>query len=205
MQWFSDAPSEIVYDTITKHFGSQKIRILEIGCGEGRDANFLLSEGYDVLATDISPTAIAFCQKNNPEKADCFQVLDCLNDNMLETFDFIYAVAVLHMLVLNEDRHIFFDFIQDHLNDDGIALVCSMGNGEEEWKTDIAAAFKLFDRKHDATGKVVTIAGTSCRVVSFDTLANEIKASRLVINQKGNTSVLPDFQSMIYVVVRKQG
>ena len=61
--WFSDNNPKIVIDTINYYFNNQKIKILEIGCGEGRDAHYLLKEGYDVLATDISSTAIEYCKK----------------------------------------------------------------------------------------------------------------------------------------------
>ena len=45
--------------------------ILELGCGEGRDAIHLLCQGYRVLATDISPEAIAYCRRLAPAYGDC--------------------------------------------------------------------------------------------------------------------------------------
>ena len=36
--WSSDIPTPIVFDVIQKHFVSENAAILEIGCGEGRDA-----------------------------------------------------------------------------------------------------------------------------------------------------------------------
>lgn len=73
LTWFSDNNSKIVIDTINHYFNNRKINILEIGCGEGRDANFLLKEGFNVLATDISSTAINYCKKTYHESQNVFK------------------------------------------------------------------------------------------------------------------------------------
>lgn len=201
--WFSKSNSTIITDTINKYFNNRKIKILEVGCGEGRDANFLLKEGFDVLATDISPTAISYCKKNFQEKAECFQVLNCLTDRLQTKFDFIYAIAVIHMLVQDEDRLSFYEFIYNQLNESGIALICSIGDGIEESKTNISHAFDLQKRIHEATGKELLIAKTSCRVVSFDTLFKEIKDSNFILLNSGITSIKPDFPTVMYAIIKK--
>ncbi len=203
LAWFSDNNSTIVIDTINHYFNNRKIRILEIGCGEGRDANFLLKEGFNVLATDISPAAIDYCKKNYQEKAEYFQVLNCLTDRLQMKFDFIYAIAVIHMLVQDEDRQSFYTFIYNQLSESGIALICSIGDGTEERKTDISQAFELRKRTHESTGKELFIAETSCRVVSFDTLLKEIKANNFTLLNCGITSIKPDFPTIMYTIIKK--
>jgi SAM-dependent methyltransferase len=42
-------------------------RVLEIGCGSGRDAAFLAGKGFDVTATDASSTMIAAAREAHPE------------------------------------------------------------------------------------------------------------------------------------------
>ncbi len=201
--WFSDKNSKIVIDTINHYFNNQKIKILEIGCGEGRDAHYLLKEGYDVLATDISSTAIDYCKKKHPNNEDCFKVLNCLTDNLQVKFDFIYAIAVVHMLVQDEDRQSFYEFIYNHLSETGIALICSIGDGIEERKTDISQAFDLQKRTHEATGKELFIAGTSCRVVGFNTLSKEIRENNLTMLNSGITAIEPDFPTIMYAIIKK--
>ena len=44
-----------------------RCRVLEIGCGSGRDAAFLLSHGYDVTATDASPSMLTLAAQHHPE------------------------------------------------------------------------------------------------------------------------------------------
>lgn len=175
--------------------------MLEIGCGEGRDSREVLENGYNLMATDISNEAISFCKKVMPEFEKNFSVLDCLSDRVDKLFDFIYGIAVVHMLVLDEDRNKFYQFIHDHLKEEGIALICTMGDGKVEMQSDISQAFDLKERDHESGKMVVT--GTSCRMVSFKTFEEELTRNGLVVMEKGITSALPDFNSLMFAVVRK--
>ena len=201
LQWSSDVPSPIVSQVMEEFSVASGNRILEIGCGEGRDAIHLLRRGYDVLATDVSPEAIGWCRGRMPEYAEAFQVLDCLQEDLHEPFDLIYAVAVVHMLVRDEDRDGFYRFLRRHLKPGGIALVCSMGDGTMERSTDIRRAFDLQQRTHGQSGQTMELAATSCRMVTFPTFHHEIRCSGLSILKSGLTSVEPDFPVMMYAVV----
>ena len=123
---------------------------------------------------------------------------------MQEKYDFIYAVAVVHMLVENTHRDGFYSFIRNHLSNNGIALICTMGDGTAERQTDIRTAFDLQERQHEQTGKTVNIAGTSCRMVNFDHFTQELTAGGLEILKTGSTSIEPDFPVMMYAVVKKE-
>lgn len=202
LQWFEDCPSPIVCETMQEFSISTQHSILEIGCGEGRDAFFLLDRDYQLLATDVAPEAIAFCQRKRPAYAHHFQILDCVTDRRTERFDFIYAVAVAHMLILDEDRDAFYRFIANHLNTDGVALICTMGDGTTERRSDIRTAFDQQERIHEQSGKKVRIAGTSCRMVSFQTFDEELQRSGMMTVKKGMTSIEPVFPQMMYAVVK---
>lgn len=202
LQWFHKNPSAIVAETIDAFSISPKQKILEIGCGEGRDAFHLLTKGYTLLATDVSPEAIRFCQSKCPDFANHFQVVDCISEKLDCKFDFIYAVAVVHMLVPDEDRNAFYRFIHEHLNSTGIALICTMGDGVLERHTDIRFAFNMQNRIHEQTGKEVQIANTSCRMVNFQTFEQELKRNGLLVLKQGLTSAEPDFSQMMYAVVK---
>ncbi len=200
VSWENDVRTPIVLDTLKKYQIQQQHRLLEIGCGEGRDAKVLLNCGYDLLATDISKEAIAYCQKQMSQYERHFRVLDCLSEVLDEKFDFIYAVAVIHMLVLDEDRKGFYRFIRSHLRENGIALICTMGDGAFETQSDITQAFTLQERNHKS-GKMM-VAGTSCRTVSWDTFEKEIAHSGFTLVEKGMTSVPPSFDRLMYAVVK---
>lgn len=203
LRWFMEDPSQIVSDVIAEFGISKTDKLLEIGCGEGRDARFLLENGYDLLTTDISAEAIAYCRKEMPRYRENFQVLNCLADRLDGKFDFIYAVAVIHMLVLNEDRNGFYRFVREHLKENGIALICTMGDGIMERESDISNAFDLQERLHEESGQTVCIAGTSYRAVSFETFRRELAENSLLILKEGLTEVVPDYGEMMYAVVKR--
>lgn len=204
LRWFDEAPSGIVMETMDKYGISNGATLLEIGCGEGRDASFLLKQGFDLLATDVSPAAIDFCRTADPEYAAKYQVLDCVGGSFEGKFDFIYAIAVVHMLVEDGDRANFYCFIRDHLKPDGIALICSMGDGVMERRSDTASAFDLQERVHEPTGRKLRIASTSYRAVSFESFEEEIRQNRLSILEQGITDIRPDYWNMMYAIVKKQ-
>lgn len=204
LSWFGNEQSEIVEKIIHDYSLTKEHRMLEIGCGEGRDAFPLLEKGYRLLATDVSSEAIAYCQRRMPGDAEHFRVLDCITGRLNLDFDFIYAVAVVHMLVLDEDRDAFYGFIREHLNYTGIALICSMGDGSVERQSDTHTAFDLQDRVHERTGKVLRIARTSCRMVNFRNFHAELERNGLIVIKQGLTSIEPDFTKMMYAVVRKR-
>lgn len=201
LHWFGQQHSAIVSEILKKYAVAKNARILEVGCGEGRDARFLLNQGFHVLATDVSPAAVDYCKSVHPEFRDSYDLLDCRNCQWDEEFDFIYAVAVVHMLVPDEDRQRFYSFYREHLAQGGIGLICTMGDGTEERKTDISTAFSTRQRLHKCSGKTLTIANTSCRMVTFEQLEEEILHSGLQIRETGITAVEPDFPQMMYAVV----
>ena len=184
-------------------FFDKEVDVVDIGTGSGAIAITLAKEEprMHVMATDISEEAILYCKSVMPEYKDSFRVLNCLSDTIDEKFDFIYAIAVIHMLVPDEDRDGFYRFVRRHLSDNGIALICTMGDGEFEMQTDISTAFDLQERNHES-GKM-TVAATSCRMVSWSTFENELARSGLKLMEKGITSSLPDFDNLMYAVVCK--
>ena len=57
LSWFSSESSPILEEVIWEFGIRPENRMLEIGCGEGRDAGHLLKQGYHLLATDVSERA----------------------------------------------------------------------------------------------------------------------------------------------------
>lgn len=204
LQWAGDQPTSIVLETMESFGITKNHRILELGCGEGRDAFHLLGRGYRPLATDISPEAIRFCREKVPQAAACFAVLDCVRGKLDESFDFIYAVSVIHMLVCDCDRDGFYGFIREHLTEQGIALICTMGDGKVRYQSDIRTAFQKLERTHGQSGRKIQVAGTSCRVVCFETFWEELNRNGLAILQEGITSAKPDFPNLMFAVVQKR-
>lgn len=201
LRWMGDEPSHIVMTTLRRYGISRKDPILEIGCGEGRDAEPLLKNGYDLLAADVSPEAIRYCRRLMPEHAARFRTLDCLTDRLEGRFDFIYAIAVLHMLVPDEDRLAFYRFIREHLTERGVSLVAAMGDGKTQRRSDIRDAYSL--RERESPQGTLMLPSTSCRTVDWDCFRREIRESGLTVAEEGLCSCDPQFDSLMYAVIRR--
>ena len=204
LDWFMKTPSSIVGEVVERYSLAADAALLEIGCGEGRDARYLLERGYNLLATDVSEAAVRYCRERFPQWQDRFQVLDCVKDRLEKRFDLIYGVAVVHMLVLDEDRKGFYGFFREHLTEKGIGLICTMGDGETERASDAGSAFDLQERVHEPSGRKVKIAGTSYRAVSFPAFRRELEENGLEIQEEGFTDMQPDYFSMMYAVVKRR-
>lgn len=202
LSWSVDS-NTIIVEEIIKEYNLDKKRILELGCGEGRDARYLLNKNINVLATDVSQEAINYCINKDKKHMNNYQVLDILNNNFKEKYDFIYSVACLHMFVLDDDRSSFFKFVYHHLNDNGLALILSMGDGSSESSSEISKSFDTVKRIHQESNMEVNIAATSCRIASFETLLNEIQKSGFDTLKYGVTSIDNHFDKIMYVLIKK--
>lgn len=203
LSWSPDNNTEIVEEMIMKYH-LENARMLEIGCGEGRDARYLLNKDYDVLATDISEEAIRYCKIRDPEHKISYRILDVLKDDRADDkYGFIYSIATLHMLVLDEDRNNYFNYIYKHMEDDGYALILTMGDGKTEVSSDITKAFDNVRRTHQQSEQEMDIVQTSCRMVSFDTLFKELSNKGLEEVEDGITEIENHFDKIMYVLIKK--
>lgn len=203
LEWSPQGHSPILDEVIGRYNICKESTVLELGCGEGRDAFYLLNQGYSVCASDVSSEAVRFCQQKFPEFSDHFMELNACGDDLDKTFDFIYSIAVLHMLVLDADRDQFLTFIQTHLSEKGIALILTMGDGNMERASDVSRAFCDSPRIHGETGQQVQVAETSCRIVNFDTLEAELTRNGFQILEKGITEIPQHFPMIMYAIVQK--
>ena len=80
LEWEKKDPSPIVKNIIQKYNIKKEQAILEIGCGEGRDARVLLEDGYNILASDVSQEVINYC--TNKYNSDRFIKLDVVTENL---------------------------------------------------------------------------------------------------------------------------
>ncbi len=180
--WAGERPSTLLKDLLLKYGANEKSSILEIGCGEGQNALYLMSEGFSVDASDISPEAISWCKNWAKERGldgDRFFVMDACDNDFEGEYDFIYSVAVLHMLVEDEDRHKFLSFINRHLKKEGRAFVIVMGDGTMSYRSGTKEAFELADRPFE--DGIIQVATTSCRKVTWEEYLAELDRAGLKV------------------------
>ncbi len=72
-------------------------KVLDLGCGSGRDAAYLLSEGFDVLGLDGSQSMLEEAMRSHPELSDrlIFQVLPGVLSFADDSLDAVVSIACL--------------------------------------------------------------------------------------------------------------
>src|SRR5690606_4115164 len=100
------APSPFAQEVGT-HLGAGS-RLLEVGCGNGRDSTFFWSEGHRVVALDASEAAINLARTaHGPTGIDFHHgPLPAVAPRLESGFDAIYSRFVLHAMPLPEEEEL---------------------------------------------------------------------------------------------------
>ena len=203
--WEIPKPTKEVMDVIDKFNINKSDKILDLGCGEGRDSIYLLDNGYNVLAVDYSVNVINKCNElTNNKYINNFKQFDLIKDKLNDKYKFIYSIAVLHMFVEDNHRNSFYKCIYNHLEEDGIALIICMGDGVKEYKSNVEDAFKDTIRFNINSKKEVKVVNTSCSIKSIDNIKKEIENNELKILDISIVDDLPNFDKCICAVVSKK-
>lgn len=82
----------------------EKVKLIEVGCGNGRDAAYFHSLGHDVSAIDLSEAAIEYCRGAHSDEIR-FEAggLPETADRVNGPFDVVYSRFVLHAMSLDEE------------------------------------------------------------------------------------------------------
>lgn len=130
-------------------------KMLEFGCGNGRDSLFLSQIGHDVLACDYSQTAVDFVKAKSKKeeltlKFEVFNIYNVANVQKFENsypaeFDVIYSRFVMHAITLEgQDR--FLRMAKLLLKPEGkVLLEFRNSNDERKEKRSIISWSKLSD------------------------------------------------------------
>ncbi|AFZ03191.1 class I SAM-dependent methyltransferase [Calothrix sp. PCC 6303] len=99
--WADLAPNPNLVDWFIQQDLSGKGKTaLTVGCGYGDDAEFLAEQGFDVMAFDISSTAISECKRRFHNSQVSYQMVDLLNppNTWFQSFDFVLESYTLQVL-----------------------------------------------------------------------------------------------------------
>lgn len=106
MPWDRGTPNPTLSEWAGRRDGAG-LRALVIGCGLGRDSEYLATLGYAVSAIDVAPTAIRTVRERFPDSPVHYRVADLLNapQDLIGAFDLVvesYTVQALPPAVRSE-------------------------------------------------------------------------------------------------------
>lgn len=108
--YFGTGPTKLAFTALDVMQKNGIKKILELGCGQGRDCIFFAERGYSITAVDFSPEAIDFVRKTSKEKK--LDNLDALVKNLKEInyvqeYDCVYSNLALQFFNEKELEEIF--------------------------------------------------------------------------------------------------
>ncbi|VVB79230.1 tRNA (cmo5U34)-methyltransferase [uncultured archaeon] len=106
-------------------------KVLDLGCGEGKDAIFLARKGHQVTAVDISPIAIEKLDERAKKlKLNIKSIVADLSEYKIkDNYDAIIALASIHFLKKKEhDKMI--KIMQGRTNKNGFNVIVSLRKGD---------------------------------------------------------------------------
>jgi len=139
-------PHKLVVDSI-KYLPSSA-KVLDLGCGEGKDSFYLAKKGFNVTSVDISEVFINklkdFAKKENLKiKADVSNANNFLDN--CEEFDAIFCINILQFI---DRKNIFsiIDKIKSKTKPKGISVIASfVAETEKQKKMVLSKGRYLFD------------------------------------------------------------
>jgi cyclopropane fatty-acyl-phospholipid synthase-like methyltransferase len=109
-------------------------KILELGCGQGRDSLFFAEIGYDITATDFSSEAIEFVNKqvvnNKIKNLIAFQLDMSKEFDLKQKYDCLYSNLALQFFDKNELKKIF-ERVSTHMDENGLFIFSTKKPGDK--------------------------------------------------------------------------
>lgn len=107
-------PSRMCYRVLELLPPTKHLRLLDIGCGEGKDAVFFARNGYDVTALDISDAGLDKTKRLADMIGVPIKVLkaDILDFRLDSNYDILFSSGVLHYIKPEYREEIFGNYKQ---------------------------------------------------------------------------------------------
>jgi tellurite methyltransferase len=117
-------PSRSAFEILQRLPPERPLKLLDIGCGEGRDAVFFARNGYDVTAFDLSEEGVRKTRELADRvgvELDVFQA-DVNEFRLAEQVDAIFSNGTLHCSDPNRRAEIFANF-REFTAEDGLHVL----------------------------------------------------------------------------------
>lgn len=110
-------------DQIQKGRVTKATKILDAGCGKGRNSYFLLDQGFDVWGCDPLSESIEELHNLYPSQVDRYTVSSIEEYPNNQKFDFIICNAVLHFAQSHEHFQLMMKSMSDMLSETGVLFI----------------------------------------------------------------------------------
>lgn len=153
-------PPAAVFVEFFDRFDGRNARVLDVGCGQGRDALFIARRGHAVVGVDISPNGIREMERMARSEGLDVQgvVADIACYQPEGVFDVVLVDRTLHMLP-KISRLIVVNELLNHVGDAGWLLIAdepsnipdfetAVSNHRSDWTTELRKGGHLFVRRN---------------------------------------------------------
>ena len=129
-----------VFEDFFDRFETQGARVLDVGCGQGRDALFIARRGHRVVGVDLSPNGIRDLRKAADEEGLAVQgiVADLTSYRPDGDFDVVLIDRTLHMLP-RAARLAVLKVLLDHVAEGGWLLIADERSNIPDFRDVISA------------------------------------------------------------------
>ncbi|MBO8172815.1 MAG: helix-turn-helix domain-containing protein [Bacillaceae bacterium] len=112
--YWGTEPNKACYQVLQAMPPTRHLKLLDIGCGEGKDAVFFARNGYDVTAFDISDAGIEKTKRLADQIGVHVNVFkaDILDFRLDSHFDILFSSGVLHYIKPDLRKEIFDNYKQ---------------------------------------------------------------------------------------------
>jgi len=147
-------PTQVFVDFF-KRQGAKALRVLDVGCGQGRDALFIASMGHSVVGVDLSPNGIRdLSNAANKENLDIEGVVADIATFVPEgEFDVVLIDRTLHMLPEKERLDVLERLIGS-VPKRGWVLIADERSNMQGFKDVFAAGIEAWETELDARGNL---------------------------------------------------
>lgn len=133
------SPTAVIVDFFNR-YERQNARVLDVGCGQGRDAVFLARRGHRVVGVDLASNGIRDLQAVAAKETLAIEgiIADITHFVPSGLFDIILIDRTLHMLARTA-RSLVLSRLLDHVSESGWVLIADEQSNINEFQAVIAA------------------------------------------------------------------
>lgn len=152
---------------VVEKINGENLKLIELGCGNGRDAIYFSSQNFTVFAIDQCSNEINFLNEKFKNNSDIqFVNEDFTKLSISEMFDIVYSRFTLHSILSKEEDDVL-KWTFDHLNSDGHFCIEVRGQ-----KNEIFQKGEPVENEENA----FVLDGHFRRFINFETFCNKLKS-----------------------------